>query len=416
MRPVVGAYLGMPHNAKGKLPALLSQTGVFKDTRSLQPADGLIPYDLAVPFWSDGASKRRWVALPGGKIKFSPVGEWSFPRGTVFVKTFVMAVDETQPEVKRRLETRLLVVDSDDGVYGAVYKWRADESDADLLDSSLSEEIRIKTAGAERQQSWYYPSRKDCLTCHNAKARGVLGVKTRQLNHAFTYPSGVQDNELRAWNHIGLFEPAIDEQELVRLPKLAASNDLERSLEDRARSYLDANCAHCHRPGGTVAYFDARYDTPLDQQGLIDGPILISQGIDKPRVIAAHDLWRSIAFMRVSTNEDIRMPPLARKRIDEQGVALIRAWVTSLPGPPVLDPPTISPAGGTYHTPIDVTLSNSEAEADIRYTLDGSVPGPTDLHYEKPIRLTDSTVLRTRAYKSGFTRSITAQQVFSFAQ
>jgi uncharacterized repeat protein (TIGR03806 family) len=403
----------MPHDAGGRMPQLLSRTGAFSNARNLIPVRGLIPYDLVVPFWSDGAGKSRWVAVPDGKIKFSPAGEWTFPRGTVFVKTFEVSTDAADPGIRRRLETRLLVCDSAGGVYGVVYKWRPDDSDADLLKGSETEEIPIKTAAAEvRHQPWYYPNRSDCLACHNTKAGGVLGVKTRQMNRAFAYPSGVSDNQLRAWNHIGLFEPAVVDADLAKLPTLAAANDMARSLQDRARSYLDANCAQCHRPGGTVAYFDARYDTPLERQELIDGPVLIDQGIDRPRVISPHDTWRSIAYMRVNTVDDIKMPPIARETIDQEGVRLLRDWITSLPGRPVLDPPAIAPAGGNFDAPVDVSLTETEPGAEIHYTLDGSVPARSDMRYEKPVRLTGPTVLRARAYKDGFTRSITAQEVF----
>lgn len=411
-------YLHMPGSAEGKIPALLSQTGVFKDIRNLVPSDGLIPYDLAVAFWSDGASKLRWAAVPkGGRIGFSPTGDWAFPAGAVFVKTFELPVDAAIPARKRRLETRLLVRDSAGGVYGVAYKWRSDNSDADLLSSSLTEEIPIRTAtGETRTQTWYFPSRKDCLECHNAHTSGVLGVKTRQMNRELAYPSGVTDNQLRTWNHLGLFTPGFGEGDIAKFPKLAAAGDTTRSLEDRARSYLDANCSQCHRPGGTVANFDTRYDTPLEKQALIDGPVLIDERIDRSRVIAPNDIWRSIAFMRINTVGEIRMPPLARETIDEKGVALLREWITTLPGRPVVEPPRISPAGGTYNAPVEVSLNVDEAGADIRYTLDGSVPTPSDMRYEKPIRITGPTVLRARAFKEGFTRSIAAQAVFIVGQ
>lgn len=406
-------YLKMPHRSDGQMPRLLSQTGAFSNTRGLVPSKGLIPYDLVVPFWSDGAGKLRWAAVPDEKIKYSPIGEWTFPKGTVFVKTFELPTDGGNPSAKRRLETRLLVCDDSGGVYGVVYKWRADNSDADLLGASRTEDIPIKAASGEtHSQTWYYPSRPDCLACHNAKSGGVLGVKARQMNRTFAYPSGVTDNQLRAWNHAGLFAPAPDEAELAALPTLAAADDSSRTLQDRARSYLDANCAQCHRPGGTVAYFDARYDTPLAQQELIDGPILIDQGIDKPRVISPHDIWRSIVFMRVNTVEDIKMPPIARETIDQKGVQLLRDWITSLPGRAVLDPPSMSPAGGNFAGPVAITLSVAQPGADIRYTLDGSTPGPSDARYDGPIKLDAPAVLRARAYKEGFTRSITVQEVF----
>jgi uncharacterized repeat protein (TIGR03806 family) len=411
-RPTAQAYLRMPPKADGEIPMRLSETGAFKDVRRLQPADELIPYDLVVPFWSDHAAKFRWISVPTGQtIKFARTGEWVFPAGTVFVKHFDVATDETQPNANRRLETRLLVVEESGSVYGVTYKWRPDNSDADLLSSSVTEDLAVKTANGERTQSWYYPSREDCRTCHTPNAGHVLGVKTRQLNRDLAYPSGVTDNQLRTWNHIGLFDTQLPEGELPHYPQLARLNDEGRTLEERARSYLDANCAHCHRPNGTVANFDARFDTPLNRQNLVGGPVLIDQGIDHARVIAPNDIWRSILYMRASTVESFKMPPLARNTVDEPGMALLRAWITSMPGPAVQPPPNISPRGGTFERSVTVTVKG-EPGATVRYTLDGSVPSPSDQLYEKPITLTGPTILRARAFKEGFTDSITTQEVF----
>jgi len=407
----------MPHDADGVMPALLSQTGAFKDTRTLTPSDGLIPYEIRVPFWSDGADKLRWISVPKEKIGFAPQGEWAFPSGVVFVKTFELPVDETNLEAKRRLDIRLLVRDSAAGVYGVVYKWRADNSDADLLSSSLTESIPIRTAnGGTRTQTWYYPSRKDCLQCHNSHASGVLGLKTRQMNRDVTYPTGVTDNQLRTWNHLGLFTTKLNEAEIPQFPTLAASDDPARSVEDRARSYLDANCSQCHRPGVTAANFDVRYDTPLDKQGLVNGPVLIDERIDRSRVISPNDIWRSIAFMRVNTVGDIRMPPLARETIDAHGVELLRQWIGSLPGRAVVPPPHIAPEGGNYSKALEVTLTDSEPGAEIHYTVDGSTPTASDPRYEKPIEVSGATVVRARAFKDGYTRSIVSQGIYIVGQ
>ena len=416
-RVVPQPFLRMPHGADGTMPLLLSQTGAFKNTRSLTPSDGLIPYEIRAPFWSDGASKLRWIAVPGKQIGFNPVGEWTFPSGVVFVKTFELAIDEAKPAIKRRLETRLLVRDGNGGVYGVVYKWRADGSDADLLSSSLSEQIPIRTVGdGTRFQTWYYPSREDCLQCHNSRAGGVLGVKTRQMNRDVAYPTGVTDNQLRTWSHLGLFDPAPNEADLSSYPTLAAMDEASRSLEDRARSYLDANCSQCHRPGGTAANFDARYDTPLDKQGLVDGPVLIDERIDHSRVIAPNDVWRSIAFMRVNTVGEIKMPPLARETVDNRGVTLLRQWIGSLPGRPVVPPPRIEPEGGQYKSLLKVTLTDDQPGSDIHYTLDGSTPTASDPRYEKPIEVSDTRIVRARAFKEGYTRSIVSQGVFIVGQ
>src|SRR5262249_8508642 len=141
----------------------------------------------------------------------------------------------------------------------------------DLLSSNLTETLSVQTATGLRTQTWYYPSRQDCKTCHTSIAGGVLGPKTRQLNRDFGYRSRTIDNQLRSWNHIGLFDPQLQESDIGGYARLAPPEDLSRSLEERARSYMDANCAYCHRPVGTVAYFDARYDVPLERQGLING-------------------------------------------------------------------------------------------------------------------------------------------------
>ena len=411
-RPAAKAYLLMPDRVDGTFPRRLSQTGVFKDTPRLVPGDALIPYDVIVPFWSDGAEKRRWISVPDDqKIRFAPTGEWIFPAGTVFVKTFELATNEGDSRSLRRLETRLLIRDRRGGVYGIVYKWRADNLDADLLATNLSEAILIQTATGVRTQTWYYPSRQDCLVCHTPLAGGVLGVKTRQLNRAFGYPSGITDNELRAWNHIGLFDSNLDEANVQNLPRLARLDDLTQSVETRARSYLDANCAQCHRPWGTVAYFDARYDTPLARQNLINGPVLIDERIDHPRIVAPNDLWRSLLYVRANTTEPFKMPPLARNRIDGGGMSLLRQWIESLPGPPVLPPPEILPHGGNFTGPVEVVLKGAPG-ADIRYTLDGTVPTESDWLYEKPVKLTAPTILRAKVFKPGFTKSITAQEIF----
>jgi uncharacterized repeat protein (TIGR03806 family) len=414
VRSVPGAYLSMPTHGADTLPAQLSKTGVFADTRHLVPVPGVVPYELIVPFWSDGATKLRSIALPRAKIGYRDTGPWQFPPGTVFIKTFELPLDASHPEVKRRLETRLLVRDADGGVYGAVYKWRPDNSDADLVGpGSLTETLSIKDRdGGSHEQSWYYPGRDDCQRCHTPQAGYVLGVSSRQLNRNYRYPDGADENELKHWSRLGLFDATLQDADLSVVATLAAMDDEHRSLEDRARSYLDANCSQCHRPGGTVAYFDARYLTPLAEQGLVDGNVLIDQGIDRPRVISPHDIWRSVAYMRISTNDDIRMPPVARETVDQRGVQLLGDWIRSLPGRDVLEPPVIAPAGGTFDAPVYVALSDSDPEADIRYTIDGSTPAATDSRYQGPVQLSGPTVLRARAFKPGSTRSITVQQAY----
>jgi uncharacterized repeat protein (TIGR03806 family) len=416
-RPEVRGYLGLPSDERGRIPDRLSATGVFEETPALRPAAGLIPYDINAPFWSDGASKRRWVAVPSGrpgrpaKISLSPRGPWDFPAGTVFVKHFELPDEEIRPGATRRLETRLLVRDATGGVYGASYRWRGDGTDADLVRQPVRETFRIFAATGARDRTWYFPGLADCRQCHTPAA-GVLGVSTRQLNCELTYPNGVTDNQLRAWGQVGLFEPSLDEQEIPRLPRLARPDEARRTLEDRVRSYLDANCGQCHRPGGIGADFDARYDSPLNAKGLVGTPARINLGVDGARLIAPNDPWRSILLARVNTLEPVKMPPLAHEIIDREGVRLLDAWIRSLPGPPVAAPPVIQPRGGELRSPVRVTLTSLDRDALIRYTLDGTAPGKLAPVYRVPLEITRSTTVRARAYKNGSTRSIAVQETY----
>ena len=269
-------------------------------------------------------------------------GEWKFPAGTVFVKTFQLPVDDTNPEILRRLETRLLVRDTNGYVYGASYKWRADGSDADLVTAGITEPVQIKTATGIRVQNWFYPGRQDCLTCHTSVSGGVLGVKTRQLNGDFKYPNGVTDNQLRAWNHAGFFDATLDESEIPQFAKLVSITNSAAPLELRVRSYFDSNCSQCHRPGGVEAFFDARFDTPLEKQNLINGPIANLLGIPGAKIIVPGDTGKSVLFHRISITGNSQMPPLARNLNDAGAISTITRWIESLPAISAALPPNWS--------------------------------------------------------------------------
>ena len=424
----VPAFFNMPTTFAGSLPLLLSATGVFSNTPNMVPAAGLIPYVPNTPLWSDGALKMRYMAVPnnggvmttGEQIAFAPTGTWTFPAGTVFVKTFSLNTDANNPAVLHRLETRLLVRDINGQVYGVTYKWRADNSDADLLTNSLTENIVITNGANTTQQSWYYPSPSDCLTCHAGVNNDyVLGVNSRQLNGNQTYPAtGVTDNQLRTLNRLGLLNPAIDEGAISNYEKLSALTNLAVSAQERSRSYLDANCAQCHQPGGTGITFDARYDTALTNQNLINFPASVSLGYDHARIIAPSDVWRSVIWDRMNivdgTNAvKFQMPPLARNVIDTNAVAVLAAWINSLGGVPAEAPPVLNPDGGNFIGQVGVGLAAPDTNAVIYYTLDGSLPTTNSLKYTGLIELTNGPVtVSANAWATGHTNSVAASALF----
>ena len=329
---------GGPPPPTRAMPKLLSQTGVFADLTNLSPASFLIPYTVNSPLWSDGAVKTRWFTLPTNTvIGFAANGEWTFPAGSVFLKHFELPVDETNPQIRRRLETRLLVRDTNGYVYGASYKWRTDNSDADLVIAGITEPIEIKTATGTRTQKWFYPGRQDCLTCHTPASGGVLGVKTRQLNGDFKYPSGVTANQLHTLGHLGIFSAAFEDWKIFHYPRLVNITNPAAALQIRVRSYLDVNCSMCHRPGGAGAFFDARFDTPLKKQNLINGPVANQLNIAGAKVIVPGDTNKSVLFYRVSRVGENQMPPIGKNVVDEKAVAVIGKWImTQRAKPPTL--------------------------------------------------------------------------------
>ena len=419
----VPAFYNMPTTFSGTLPSVISQAGIFSNTPSMTPTNGLMPYTPNTPLWSDGAAKTRYVAVPhhGGaitpdeQIAFAPTGSWTFPAGTVFVKTFELNTDTTHPNVMRRLETRLLVRDINGHVYGVTYKWRADNSDADLLLSSLLENIVITNSTGTSTQTWYYPSPADCLTCHTPVANYVLGLSTRQLNGGQTYPAtGVTDNQLRTLNRLGLFKPAFDESAITNFEKLSALTNLTASLQERARSYLDANCAQCHQPGGPGITFDARYNTPFANQNISNYVAQVSLGYDNAKIVAPKDIWRSMIHQRINTTADTyKMPPLARALVDTNAVAVLDAWINSLPGTPALAPPIIAPNGGSYIASVNVTLQSADTNAVIYFTLDGALPTTNSLLYAGAFNLFSNATVSASAFESGFNNSVAVSAQFN---
>ena len=328
-RAPIGPYLNNimpPTNGAFAFPPVLSATGAFSNLSTLTPSTGLIPFTVNSPLWSDAAIKTRWVAVPNDgppytsdeQISFVPVGEWSFPNGTVFVKHFELTVNEITGE-RKRLETRLLVRNQDGAVYGVTYKWRADNSDADLLPGALDEDIAITTSsGATRIQKWSYPSRGQCLVCHNSAANYVLGVKTHQMNGNFTYPAtGRTDNQLRTFAHIGLLNPTPNEADIPTFLKSVAVSNTSVPVQHRMRSWIDANCSQCHRPGGFGPGYDARFYTPLENQDLID------------TFVRFRDVDGSPLYQRDNALDDTKMPPLAKNMVDETAMATLRQWIAS---------------------------------------------------------------------------------------
>jgi uncharacterized repeat protein (TIGR03806 family) len=336
-------------------PRKLSETGLFESTRDLKPAAGLIPYSVNAQLWSDGATKERYLAIPGdGKIEYNTVEYpqpspgaprgWKFPDGTVMVKTFFMEIEKGNPASRKRLETRLLHFEKFGGTEeygdqywrGYTYIWNDEGTDAVLCDAGgVDRALTIKdkdAPGGERKQTWRFPSRAECTLCHTMPAKYTLGVNTLQMNKDHDYGNGNVANQLRTLEHLGLFTRPLPEAP-ENLPHLVDYENEKLDLTARARSYLHANCAHCHiKWGGGNAEFQLLATLDLKDTAAINTkPGQGTFDLRDPRVIVPGDPDRSLVAYRMAKLGLGRMPHVASNVVDEKGVRLIRDWIKQLP-------------------------------------------------------------------------------------
>lgn len=300
-----------------QIPTLLSDTGCVNPTNPAQPASGLIPYAPNAPFFSDGAVKTRWLALPNGqRIAVDVQNDFDFPNGSVLVKNF--AIDT------RLVETRLFMRHNDGNWAGYTYEWNAAGTEATRVVGGKT----VTVAG----QTWQFPSESQCLQCHTEAAGRTLGLEIGQLNGDFGYPTGRTANQLATLGAIDVLTPPLS-QDPADLPVIPDPFGAA-PLGQRARAWLHTNCSNCHRPGGGAqSTMDLRYTTSLPNTQACDvAPTLGDLGIADARLIAPGSAARSVVLARVNTTGTGAMPPLARHQIDTQGVALLTQWINGLTG------------------------------------------------------------------------------------
>ena len=299
----------------------LSASGCVDATDPSAPAAGLIPYDINVPFWSDGAAKERWYAIPDGtSIDVNAEGDWLFPVGSVLMKNFRVA--------NELIETRLLMRHTDGEWAGYSYEWNAAGTDADRLYGG-----KVKAVSG---QDWIYPSGADCMQCHTQAAAFALGPEHGQLNRDLTYPStGRTANQLETADAVDLLtDPLTDIP--ANLSRFPDPTDAGESLDARARAYLHSNCAGCHRPGGpTPSNMDLRFDTSLaatNTCGVL--PTSGTLGLPGARIIVPGNAGSSVLVNRADRRDVHGMPPLGSSIVDAAAVQLLADWVNAMGGCP----------------------------------------------------------------------------------
>ncbi len=332
-------------------PRKLSGSGLFTDVARHRVAPGVVPFSVNAELWNDNGVAERFVALPGESTILTSNSPWQYPKDAVLAKTISLEMESGKPASRRRIETQVLHFNGDSwNAY--TYRWNDQQTDAELLDKSGSEQtFAVKDSavpGGSRQQTWRFHSRAECLRCHNSWCGTALGFHPLQLNGELDYAACERDsansnkasrtdNQLRTLAHIGI----LDRDLLARTPlRVVNPKDRSANLTERARSYLHANCSHCHREhaGGSVLVF-MNYDAPLEKAGLIGAkPTQGSFGITGARVVAPGDPCRSVLLYRVSKLGRGHMPYLGSSVIDVELLRLLHDWITGLSPAPAAEP------------------------------------------------------------------------------
>ncbi|WP_233586636.1 SO2930 family diheme c-type cytochrome [Formosa maritima] len=301
------------------------------EMKYLTPVYGVIPYELSSPLFSDYAHKQRFLWMPND-VSASYVSDsdiFDFPIGTILIKNFYY--DKVLPNYNTKIiETRLMIKKAEGWVF-AEYIWNENQTEADLDLNGRDVYIQWDENSVTNSVNFRVPSEAECHTCHKTGDVSIpIGPKPRNINMLFNYGDGTK-NQLQKWTEIGYLEDTYPDN----IESLISWEDTSQSLNLRARSYLDINCAHCHSEEAHCAYRPVRFDfestsNPINL-GICVEPDTEIVGAGLTHIVnpGSHD--RSVLYYRLnSIEESERMPLLGRSLKHEEGVQLIREWINSL--------------------------------------------------------------------------------------
>jgi hypothetical protein len=300
----------------------LSETGLFDDASSGSVSPAARPFEPRFQLWSDGAQKRRWLALPDAtQIETSDGNHWQLPIGARLWKEF--SLDGV------KLETRLIerYGRAKEDYWMGAFVWNTDGTDAEFQSGGQSD-IHGTSHDA--------PPQKQCLSCHNGEPGRVLGFSSLQLAAEAEDPS--------TWT----LQRLSKEQRLTSPPPLAATPATREDVATAALGYLHANCGHCHNPRGT-AWPDTQMILRLDADELAPGfpaentalyASVVSREVQyfRDAEVAYRVTPGDPAASALTVRMNVRgpreqMPPLATELIDADGLTRVSAWIESLSPP-----------------------------------------------------------------------------------
>jgi uncharacterized repeat protein (TIGR03806 family) len=342
--PVSGVSVDLTQVPYQKLSDYKFFTGELKN---LEPAEGLLPFEPASTLFTDYAHKKRFVWMPNGtKATYNGDNKvLELPVGAVLIKNFYYEnVLNTQPAGSTRiLETRLMIRKADGWLF-ANYIWNEAQTEAFYNMDGVNVNISWQEESGEIKGTEYrIPTDAQCMVCHKSAklVNNVLettyipiGIKPQNLNWEYNYGSTVK-NQLSMWIEKGYLESNFS------LPSAENStvnyNDASKSLSERARSYVDINCAHCHSIERHCTYRPMRFaysetknnNTAMgmcvntaDMQGFPD---------NLSKIITPRNINKSMLYYRLNTTDEaVRMPLHGRTMLHTEGLQLMKNWINSV--------------------------------------------------------------------------------------
>lgn len=308
-------------------PRRLSETGLFKSIAKQIPAEGVLRFSINHPMWQDGAVAEHYLGLPNdSKIKVyhtaQPLENMAmfqsrlhYPAGTVLAKSIRWK--------ERWIETQVLHFDGSRW-HGYSYVWNEEQNDAELAPREGKEII----LGNELQKRWRIHSRTECFQCHNPWPETTLAFTPEQL-HQEARGEASTWIQLHRQGFVQTFDSKREPIAAEECVRIALRSDDEASIEDRARSYLHVNCAHCHQFGaGTgVAIQLRRPDSNEDMKVLSKIPEKGTFGLNDAKIIEAGKPENSILLYRMASSSVGRMPHIGSREVDFEAVAFIAEWI-----------------------------------------------------------------------------------------
>jgi uncharacterized repeat protein (TIGR03806 family) len=315
----------------------LEEWHLFADAPAQQPARRVVPYDVISPLYADDANKRRFLYVPDGKrIGYQSTRVWRFPQGSILVKSFAYPRDARDPSKgERLLETRLLLLGTE-GWTAETYVWDEAQTGAVRTSEGTTLDVSwIDQTGNTRNHPYAVPTTEQCSECHGTgPQQDTLGGRTRQLDRDLDFGRGAE-NQIDYLARQGFLDgapsPSAERQQLVD-PFGSAP------LDDRVRSYLDANCAHCHAGGqgatesGLFLSWEETDPTSGSVWGVCKTPIAArAEPCGLTYDIVPGSPEQSILVCRMeSRQKDVQMPEVGSLRVDTRGVGLVREWIAGL--------------------------------------------------------------------------------------